>query len=140
MLTNGIAGNLHTHTTNSDGVLLPEVVKAKYREMGYDFIALSVHWHFGEGSENDPSGLLVLSGIEYNFNDIDILTGVYHILSIGALYEPEVKPCDTAQSAIDKINAAGGIPILAHPAWSMNMYDMIIGLSGIFAKEIFLSW
>ena len=36
-------GNLHTHTTLSDGVLTPEEVKAKYREMGYDFIALCDH-------------------------------------------------------------------------------------------------
>lgn len=132
-------GNLHTHTTLSDGVLSPETVKAKYREMGYDFIALCDHWHYGEGTEQDPSGLLVLSGIEYNFNDIDVLKGVYHILSIGALYEPEVEKSDTAQSAIDKINAAGGFPILAHPAWSMNTYDMITCLSGIFATEIYNS-
>ena len=85
--------------------------------MGYDFIAFSDHWHFGEGTESDPSGLLVLSGSEYNFNDIDILTGVYHILSIGASRNPEIQPSDTAQEAIDKINTAGVLPILAHPEY-----------------------
>lgn len=41
-------GNLHTHTTNSDGRLAPEVVINLYKEAGYDFLALTDHWVFGE--------------------------------------------------------------------------------------------
>lgn len=36
-------GNLHTHTTNSDGDLPPDVVTAWYRDAGYDFLALTDH-------------------------------------------------------------------------------------------------
>ena len=63
-------GNLHTHPTISDGRKSPEDVKARYRDMGYDFIALTDHWKYGEGCESDPSGLLVISGCEYNFGSI----------------------------------------------------------------------
>ena len=132
-------GNLHTHTTNSDGVLSPESVKKLYRDMGYDFIALTDHWYYGAGAERDPSGLLVLSGVEYNFNGIDVIKGVYHILSIGAPTEPEVTREDTAQEAIDKINEAGGLAVLAHPCWSMNTHDMVSSLKGVFATEIYNS-
>lgn len=37
-------GNLHTHSSRSDGALEPEAVVAAYREHGYDFIALTDHF------------------------------------------------------------------------------------------------
>jgi len=132
-------GNLHTHTTNSDGVRSPEEVKELYKKLGYDFIALTDHWNYGEGSEQDPSGLLVLSGIEYNFNAYEVLKGVYHIVSVGSDRVPNVQKDDNVQIAIDKINDAGGLAILAHPAWSMNTYDMITPLKDLFATEIYNS-
>ena len=37
-------GNLHCHSTRSDGVLDPEEVCRRYRKEGYDFICLSDHF------------------------------------------------------------------------------------------------
>ena len=37
-------GNLHTHSNRSDGVLPPKEVCHRYREEGYDFIALTDHF------------------------------------------------------------------------------------------------
>lgn len=37
-------GNLHTHSTRSDGVLAPEEVCRRYRAEGYDFLALTDHF------------------------------------------------------------------------------------------------
>ncbi len=37
-------GNLHTHSTNSDGKLAPGDVCQAYREAGYDFVSLSEHF------------------------------------------------------------------------------------------------
>ncbi|MCP4188116.1 MAG: CehA/McbA family metallohydrolase [Gammaproteobacteria bacterium] len=37
-------GNLHTHSTDSDGLFAPEDVCRMYREEGYDFISLSEHF------------------------------------------------------------------------------------------------
>jgi hypothetical protein len=37
-------GNLHTHLTRSDGVLLPNEVCCRYRAHGYDFLALTDHF------------------------------------------------------------------------------------------------
>ena len=36
-------GNLHTHTTESDGALDPAEVVRRYREAQYDFLALTDH-------------------------------------------------------------------------------------------------
>ena len=132
-------GNLHTHTTLSDGVKSPEETKAIYRSLGYDFIALTDHWKFGEGNESDESGLIVLPGIEYDFGGQDMLNGVFHIVGIGMKSVPSVERGDNAQLAIDRIGENGGLPILAHPAWSMNTYDKIMPLHGIFATEIYNS-
>ena len=37
-------GNLHTHSTLSDGVLSPEQVVEEYKRAGYDFMMLSEHF------------------------------------------------------------------------------------------------
>jgi histidinol phosphatase-like PHP family hydrolase len=37
-------GNIHTHSTRSDGVLAPEEVCRRYRAEGYDFLALTDHF------------------------------------------------------------------------------------------------
>jgi predicted metal-dependent phosphoesterase TrpH len=37
-------GNLHTHSTRSDGVLEPAEVVRRYRAEGYDFLALTDHF------------------------------------------------------------------------------------------------
>jgi predicted metal-dependent phosphoesterase TrpH len=37
-------GNLHTHSTLSDGKLAPEMVCKVYQDAGYDFIALTDHF------------------------------------------------------------------------------------------------
>jgi hypothetical protein len=38
-----LKGNLHTHTTRSDGDVLPEAAVSWYADHGYDFLALSDH-------------------------------------------------------------------------------------------------
>ena len=38
-----LRGNLHAHTTFSDGVLPPERLIAEYEKLGYDFLAITDH-------------------------------------------------------------------------------------------------
>ena len=42
-------GNLHTHSTLSDGALAPDKVVQAYKDAGYDFMMLSDHFigHYG---------------------------------------------------------------------------------------------
>ena len=134
-------GNLHTHTTLSDGKLSPDDTKRFYRSQGYDFLALTDHWIYGEGSESDESGLLILSGTEYNFNDEDTVRGVFHIVGVGMTDDPmkKIGRESTAQETIDEILTCGGAAILAHPAWSLNTCEMLMGFERISALEIFNS-
>jgi hypothetical protein len=134
-----LKAGFHTHTTNSDGRLTPDEAIALYAAAGYDILALTDHWKPGEGSENDPSGLLVLSGAEYNYNGSDVLKGVFHIIGVGYEYDPALTPAVEPQDAVDAINNAGGLAFLAHPAWSLNTHEMVEKFHGLFATEIYNS-
>ncbi len=124
-------GNLHTHTTRSDGRRSPEEVIALYREAGYDFLALTEHWLPSESG--NAEGMLVLPGCEYDTGR-SAAEGIYHIVSIGAERAADLQPDPrpSAQQILDAILASGGFPILAHPAWSLNQPAEICRLQQCF--------
>ena len=127
---------LHQHSTRSDGGFEPAQVAALYREQGYDAIALTDHWVFSEA--DTLSGLPILAGCEYHVGARDAGKGVYHIVCLLADRAPTLaRENATAQGIIDAIHAAGGIAVLAHPAWSMNTSECVKALRGIDATEIF---
>ncbi len=127
--------NLHMHTTLSDGKVSPVDAVHKYRDAGYDAVALTDHWFFGSGSEID--GMTILPGAEYNVPGNDACTGVYHIVGIGMSRAPSVTKHMSAQELIDRIHEANGVAILAHPAWSLNAPEQIMKLRGVDATEIY---
>ena len=129
-------GNLHTHTTLSDGHMEPEQAAELYRERGYDFLAFTDHWVYSPG-KGSPDFLL-LSGIEYDITR-DVRDGLYHIVGIGMEQEPALirgMPL-SPQTIIDEIVRVGGIAILAHPAWSLNRTSEVAKLTGLSGCEIY---
>lgn len=131
-----LKGNLHMHTTRSDGRLAPEKAARLYRDAGYDFIAFTDHWH--ENEPDDFDGMQILRGCEYNTGDM-VHTPVYHIVGVGMETPVELKRGGEypPQQIIDAVNAAGGLAILAHPAWSVTDPDDCIRLTGIAGVEIY---
>ncbi len=129
--------NLHTHTTCSDGAATPEEAIACYRHEGYDALALTDHWAFGE-SKTAENGLLLLSGIEYD-TKTSTKEGLFHIVGIGMREDPCLPRDATVQEMIDGIKKAGGFAILAHPAWSLNTPAQILPLKNVDATEIYNS-
>ena len=127
--------NLHTHTMRSDARKSPEEAARIYRDAGYDAIALTDHWVYGE--EDKIDGLTIFSGCEYDFGNDPATAGVYHIVALFCEHDPLVLRSDTPQICIDKINEAGGIAVLAHPAWSLNQPSEIEKLHGVYHTEIY---
>lgn len=130
-------GNLHMHTTRSDGALPPKAAVEVYRNAGYAFLALTDHWVQSEnGFEN---GLLLLSGCEWDSGGIG--GPVYHIIGAGmekdAPLRREEKP--GPQAIIDAIRQSGGIAVLAHPAWSVTDPADLLALRGLAGMEIYNS-
>ncbi|MHB8962031.1 MAG: PHP domain-containing protein [Saccharofermentanales bacterium] len=65
-----LKGDLHVHTSFSDGAEKPEKVAANYRKAGYDFLVISDHWNY-EGSvaaqkfyKDIPVDITVVNGEE----------------------------------------------------------------------------
>ncbi len=128
-------GNLHTHTTRSDGNLDPEAVKQCYRDKDYDFLALTDHRILSEQPFEDQ-GLLMIPGIEMDY----MLPGeALHIVGIGMKDTFDVAKgiAGGPQYCIDHMRACGGRAIVAHPAWSLNTLATLSGLKDVTAVEIY---
>jgi hypothetical protein len=73
-----LRGNLHAHTTFSDGVRSPAALVAEYESRGYDFLAITDHEDHGNWVEPGyrdaldrlRPALLLFRGIEVNFDPI----------------------------------------------------------------------
>ena len=126
---------LHIHTTLSDGQKTPEQVVQLYKANGYDAIALTDHWVYGSGGEQD--GLLILSGCEYNNRGSDSAAGVLHLVGLGMEHDPQLPRDAGGQQIIDAVRAAGGMVVLAYPAWSLNTLEQVRQLRGVEASEIY---
>lgn len=132
-------GNLHTHTTISDGKSAPEDTLKLYASNGYDFIALTDHWKYGNGGIDEATGILVFPGCEYH-TGATVQEGIYHVVCAGADREPDLDRTNglpPVQTIITKIKEAGGAAILAHPSWSMDEASKVKELNGLDAIEIY---
>ena len=136
-------GNLHTHTTVTDGKKTPEEVISLYRAHGYDFLSLTDHWKHSE-TRMTEDGMLLIRGCEYNINGADVLAGVFHVVAVGER-EPanlDIRRANgvyTAQDIVDAVHDVGGIAILAHPAWSLETCEQILPIDGFDGIEIYNS-
>ncbi len=122
----------HLHSNLSDGKLSPEEIAEVYKKEGYDAIALTDHWRFGE--QKEINGLHIISGAEY---DNGPGSATMHIVGLFMKHDPEVNKGDSRQKTVNKIKAAGGIAVLAHPAWSMNSIADALEVDGFEATEIY---
>lgn len=131
-------GNLHTHSTRSDGVLDPAEVCRRYKAEGYDFIALTDHFVGRYGYpivDTTPyrcEGFTTLLGAELHSGAMQ--NGeLWHILAVGLPADfapanaPDFKPVagqETGPQIASRARAAGAFVAIAHPQWSgMTLAD-----------------
>lgn len=135
---------LHTHTTLSDGFKSPEQVAEFYIEQGYDAIALTDHWKFGD--EGEIGGLKIISGCEYDVGRDDGASGVFHIVGIGMTSDPKIPEdwknmvktsASKAAEIIKTVKLYNGLAIVAHPAWSLNTAEQLSQLGDFDGLEIY---
>lgn len=116
-------GNLHTHCTESDGDYSAEEVVKRYRQQGYDFLALSDHFH-------ERFGYPITDTRPYRSNRFTTLTAaelhvgktmndeVWHILAVGIPLDFNPPQKDEDIVAISTRAASLGAFIgIVHPAW-----------------------
>ena len=129
-------GNLHTHTTNSDGQWSPERVAAEYRAKGYDFLFITDHNRITDVSDLSKDGILVLNGEEIGAGSAE-LGQPYHLVALNLKEAVSRDDAPTAQGIIDLVRSRGGEVIIAHPYWSGLTVNDMIDLEGYIGIEIF---
>lgn len=125
-------GNLHTHSSRSDGVLEPAEVCRRYRAEGYDFLALTDHFIGTYGYpivDTRPfraEGFTTLLGAELHSGPM--ANGeLWHILAVGLPedFTPPHAPdfhvypgMESGPEIAARAVAAGAFVAIAHPQWS----------------------
>ncbi len=105
------SGNLHAHTTNSDGERTTQQVIDVYAGLGHGFLMISDHDTYTSPTDLasvDDRGMILIPGNE-------ITAEGPHMLHVGAtgLVPPHVD----RQDIIDGVAAAGGFAVFNHPKW-----------------------
>ncbi|MCS7060242.1 MAG: CehA/McbA family metallohydrolase [Anaerolineae bacterium] len=128
-----LRGNLHAHTTISDGDRPPEQVIAAYEQLGYHFLALTDHDALAPIRDYQPrTHLTLIPGVEVSARGP-------HILQLGL--EVVQEPAIDRQRVLDVITAHSGLAIFNHPNWEWHFnhfpQDLMHSLDGATGIEIY---
>jgi hypothetical protein len=128
-------GNLHAHTTRSDGSHTPQQLVDAYAERGYGFLAVTDHDICAtpdDFARLNHNGLILVCGNE-------ITQGGPHMCHIGA--DRRLEPHWRRQQVINHACDGPGFIVMNHPNWqqdfnhiSMVLLQQLTGYTGI---EIF---
>ena len=136
-------GNLHTHSTISDGDLSPQELKDLYRKNGYHFLAITDHNIYGDHRAMNEDDFLLIPGVEidtwFGFDHpVDHVVGIGHPdrnkLAGGQRIEGLKET--NAQTLIDFLLENGNEAIYAHPFWSYTPPELLYSLHGHLGMEI----
>ena len=148
-------GNIHCHSTRSDGHLSPEHVVEAYRGEGYNFIAFTEHNLYSNYSKFNGDGFITIQSVEASPAMPEGETRAYHFIALpgdserrGDASLPMYRHGDETPSApffsfgdlqefIDNFYNRGYMIMINHPFWSRIEYDQILPLKNLFAFEIY---
>jgi len=133
---NWYKGNLHTHTTNSDGDLAPEVMIARYQEAGYDFLALSDHNRLTRAKAISAKPFLLIDGEEITAGHSEI-GGEIHFVAFNLVERIDPRAYGGPQEILDAVRAQGGEVVVSHPYWSGLTVNELLRLDGFLGIEIY---
>lgn len=130
-----LRGNLHAHTTASDGQRPIGGVIRDYARRGYDFLMISDHDILTAEkayARLDPCGLILIPGNEVTRNGP-------HLLHVNA--ERRVAPAKNRQHVLDAINRGRGFAVINHPNWLRHFnhcsFDELAKWQGYLGIEIY---
>lgn len=144
-------GNLHTHSTLSDGALDPAEVCRRYKEQGYDFIALTDHfvgiWSYpiADTTPFRDDAFTTLLGAELHSGAME--NGeIWHILAVGLPPDfarsnaPHFTPLpdqETGARIAQRARDAGAFVAIAHPEWSQMTTADAMTIEAAHAVEVY---
>ena len=136
-------GNLHTHSTLSDGALKPEDVVEAYKRTGYDFLQLSDHflgrfdWPIADTRKFRSNDFTTLIGAEVHA--LATTAGEYwHVVATGLPLDfPRAEPDETGPMLAARARDAGAFVTMAHPSWSQLTIEDGRSLAAAHAVEVY---
>lgn len=111
-----LRGNLHSHTTRSDGQRSPQEVIDDYARRGYKFLMLSDHdvlTSIEDLRDLDAKGMVLIPGNEITGDGPDLL----HVNA-----RRKISPVGQRQQMIQDATASGGFIVVCHPN-CYNQFD-----------------
>ncbi len=136
-------GNLHTHSTRSDGKRSPEEVCRTYRTAGYDFLAVTDHfiaqfnWPLTDTRLFRTPEFTTLIGAEIHTERM-ALGDLWHLLAVGLPFEfAPTPPGETGPQLARRALEAGAFVAAAHPQWFAMTEGDLLSLDGIHALEVY---
>jgi hypothetical protein len=136
-------GNLHAHSSLSDGALNPADVVEAYKRAGYDFLQVSDHflgrfnWPIADTRKLRCSTFTTLIGAEVHA--MGTSAGEYwHIVATGLPFDfPPAKPDESAAQLAKRAREAGAFVAIAHPSWSQLTIEDGRSLGAAHAVEVY---
>ncbi len=129
-------GNLHTHTTASDGEYSPQGTVDHYARNGYDFLAISDHNRLVDPGELDGRGMALLPAVEINAGNA-AAGQQYHWLCVGPRSDFERPETPNPAEALGYLRARFDLVFLAHPYWSSLTVTDMMACTGYDGLEVF---
>jgi len=139
-------GNLHMHSTNSDGLRTPEETLAAYRAQGYDFVSLTDHFLPKDGIEPIVSrtdhlrtdDFTTIPGAEIHGHGMEN-GDLWHLVANGLPPDfPWLGPVETGPEIAARTFAAGAYVSIAHPAWNAaSIVDAETLVQHVHAVEVY---
>lgn len=144
-------GNLHTHSTRSDGALEPAELCRRYRDEGYDFLVLSDHligtydYPIVDTSAFRTDDFTTIIGAEVHAGTSEN-GGLWHILAVGLPLDfappnaPGWTPVagqETGAALARRCFEAGAFVAIAHPQWSGLTLADAMSIDAAHAVEIY---
>jgi hypothetical protein len=132
-----LRGNLHLHTTASDGLRAPAEAAGWFAAHGYDFVAITDHETVTPRPDGLPDTFLTLTAAEVAAGT-NLAGEPYHLPAFGL---PDLPPMPqrrllTPQQAVDALRQRGAVVAVAHPYWSHHTASDLANLYGILGVEV----
>lgn len=137
-----LKGNLHAHSTNSDGDLPPECVVEKYKQCGYNFFSMTDHNIFTTYEQYNDENFIMIPGFELSCV-LKSGRGIHlNVLQKGDacdFIQNQKFHIDTAEEtlAFVKKHKQNYIIMLNHPYWSLIEWEEVIDFDDVFCMEVY---
>ena len=132
-----LKGNLHSHSTNSDGKVSPQERVDGYVNAGYDYLCVSDHNTITRiDTVTCPDEFTLVQGVELH-PDNPFGGQRHHFLALNMTEDMDARVMPP-QAVIDAAHKQGGSIWLAHPHWSsVNILRDTMPLRGLAGIEVF---